>query len=67
MRRRFAHRDDDELRCAIWMMIYQLSGFDMWPADARKCDDLRALMIDAAVGGLSALDKPRRVPRAHTA
>jgi hypothetical protein len=67
MRCCFAHRDDDELRCATWMMIYQLSCSDMWPAEAGKCDHLRTLMIDAAVGGLSALAKPRRFPRAHTA
>jgi AcrR family transcriptional regulator len=67
MRRRFDHRSDDELRSAIWMMIYQLSCFDLWPVDAHKAEDLRGLVIDTAMGGLSVLEKPRAVPRAPSA
>jgi AcrR family transcriptional regulator len=66
-RRVFSDRTDDELRSAIWMMIYQLSSLEMWPSDARKTNNLRALMIDSALGGLSVLSQPRTVPTAHSA
>jgi AcrR family transcriptional regulator len=67
MRRRFQHRSDADLRSAIWMMIYQLSSLEMWPPEARKTEGLRALMIDLALSGLSALDKPGTVPRSQSA
>jgi AcrR family transcriptional regulator len=66
-RRRFPHRSDDELRTAIWMLIYQLSAVGMWPADARKTRNLRELMIEIALTGLSALGEPLIVPAATSA